>query len=70
MWGKREKPSIDTRGGPALAPVGENAHPDPHAQAVCCGVAMEPRLARARDRLGQLVFVAVWRCTRCGRTVA
>jgi rubrerythrin len=28
---------------------------------------MEPRLAQARDRYGQTMFVAVWRCPQCGR---
>jgi hypothetical protein len=34
---------------------------------VCCGEPMEPRLARARHRLGQTLFVAVWQCRICGR---
>jgi len=33
----------------------------------CCGKLMEPRLARAHDRLGQTLFVAVWQCPVCGR---
>jgi hypothetical protein len=41
------------------------AQPDP-AGAVRCGEPMEPRLVRARDRFGQLVFATVWRCEKCG----
>jgi hypothetical protein len=37
------------------------------APPVCCAQPMEPRLARAHDRLGQTVFVAVWQCLVCGR---
>ena len=33
----------------------------------CCGHPMEPRLARAHDRLGQTLFVTVWQCPVCGR---
>ncbi len=35
----------------------------------CCGQAMEPRLTRMRDREGEVSFVAVWRCPRCGRVL-
>jgi len=34
---------------------------------VCCGQAMEPRLARARDRMGQIVYMTVWHCSCCSR---
>ena len=33
----------------------------------CCGVAMEPELAQARDREGRMLFVAIWCCSRCQR---
>jgi hypothetical protein len=36
---------------------------------VCCGRPMESRLARAHDRLGQTLFVAVWHCSVCERVV-
>jgi hypothetical protein len=36
----------------------------------CCGKPLEPRLARMRDRRGEMIFVAVWCCRRCGRVVA
>jgi len=40
---------------------------DPEPNPTCCGQPMEPRLARMRDREGQVSFVAVWRCLECGR---
>lgn len=36
---------------------------------ICCGKPMEDRLAQARDRLGQLLFVAIWRCPTCKRVI-
>ncbi len=35
----------------------------------CCGKPMERRFARAHDRLGQTLFVAVWHCPICERVV-
>jgi len=40
---------------------------DPRAIRVCCGRAIEPRLAEIRDHSGPTVFVSVWRCPYCGR---
>ena len=40
----------------------------PAGAASCCGAPMEQRLARARDRYGQVLFVTVRHCLRCGRT--
>ena len=34
---------------------------------VCCGRAIEPRLAQARDSSGSRLFVTVWHCPQCGR---
>ena len=42
---------------------------DPNAPAICCGKPMESRLARAHDRSGQTLFVAVWHCPVCERVV-
>ncbi len=39
----------------------------PGEDPICCGRPMESCLARAHDRLGHTVFVAVWQCPRCGR---
>jgi hypothetical protein len=40
---------------------------DPNVPMTCCGRPMESRLAHARDRSGQTLFVAVWRCPVCER---
>jgi hypothetical protein len=45
----------------------EAAQPVAVEAMTCCAGPMDQRLARARDRLGQLVFVGVWRCARCAR---
>jgi hypothetical protein len=42
---------------------------EPVAPTTCCGRLMETRLARAHDRFGQTLFVAVWHCPVCGRAV-
>ena len=67
MWGSRQNVSATLQGGPRQAPAGGKVHPDPHGDMVCCGRPMEARLAHARDRFGQTMFVAVWRCLTCGR---
>jgi hypothetical protein len=67
MWGKPQKASRNSPREPALVSVADKAHPEPQTQLLCCGQPMEPRLAQARDRSGQTMFVAVWRCPRCGR---
>jgi hypothetical protein len=41
----------------------------PGEDPVCCGRPMESRLARAHDRSGQTLFVAVWQCPACGRVI-
>ncbi len=38
-------------------------------ESLCCGRRMEHRLAQARDREGQVVFVSVCVCPRCRRLV-
>lgn len=38
----------------------------PGSPPICCGKPMEPRLARARDRSGEMLFVAVQQCSVCG----
>jgi len=67
MWGRSGKLEPVVQGEPVKAPTGQSAHPNPSGALVCCGQPMEPRLAQARDRYGQTMFVAVWRCPRCGR---
>jgi serine/threonine protein kinase len=43
--------------------VRTTVHPNSDGPPACCGKPMTPRLSQARDRLGQIVFVAVWRCS-------
>jgi hypothetical protein len=43
---------------------------DGSEQNICCGQPLELRLARIRDRQGDMIFVAVCRCPRCGRVIA
>ena len=43
-------------------------YPDSNGKVVCCGKPMVPQFRHARDRDGQMLFVAVWRCSECGRT--
>ncbi len=45
------------------------ARSDPDSPQTCCGAPMMSRFAHAHDRLGQTVFVAVWHCPVCNRTV-
>lgn len=40
-------------------------HPEPSP--TCCGRAMAPRLAQARDGMEPSFFITVWRCAVCGR---
>jgi hypothetical protein len=68
MWWSRNKRipgshAAEARADLALRPLGTASGDNP----VCCGRRMQPRLCRAYDRLGHLVFVAVWECSRCGR---
>ena len=68
MWGRQQNVSATLQGGLRQAPAGDKAHPDAAEALHCCGKPMEPRLARAHDRFGQTIFVAVWRCATCGRS--
>lgn len=67
MWERLQLPPDSPR-TPIEAPAQLLA--EPAGNRICCGEPMEPRLVQARDRDGQTTFVAVWRCSRCGRTVA
>jgi hypothetical protein len=48
----------------------ENISLDPRAIRVCCGQAIEPRLAEIRDHSGATLFVSVWRCPYCDRATS
>jgi len=55
-----------------VAPVETAFNPfgarDPEPAPVCCDSAMEPRMAKARNKSGQSLFVTVWCCLQCGKT--
>ncbi len=78
-WGRHDKDEVIVREEamerPALVQSQPAFNPFPtreqeqEASPRCCGQAMEPRLARMRDRDGEISFVAVWRCPRCGRVL-
>jgi hypothetical protein len=53
--------------GPPDAALNPFGPMDPEPAITCCGKAMEPRMAKARDKSGETSFVTVWSCLRCGR---
>jgi len=63
MW-KVSKVESDGSGQEISRPVAWRERDTPP---VCCEKPMEPRLARAHDRLGGTLFVAVWQCPACRR---
>ncbi len=67
MWSifKKSFDATVLRASPCPSAAAETV---PGGATVCCGKPMVERLMRARDRLGQLVFVAGWCCPKCGRT--
>lgn len=67
MWSRTQSVSAGEQGGPG--PIGPMAHPARGETPACCGVPMKPELAQARDREGRQLYVTVWRCPRCARTV-
>jgi hypothetical protein len=71
MWGKSDKLPGSVASGPGAIRVPALARlAAPGENPVCCGRPMDSRLARAHDRLGRALFVAVWQCTACGRVVS
>jgi hypothetical protein len=67
MWGIKLKPTETGQGGTTPIPSAPAIHPDPNGSVVCCGKPMASQFRHARDRDGQMMFVAVWRCSDCGR---
>jgi hypothetical protein len=67
MWAKATNSSEVDASGAAKVISRPAARRDRDTPPVCCGKPMEPRLARAHDRLGQTLFVAVRQCPACGR---
>jgi hypothetical protein len=68
MWDRIKKAVTARQPLPDLARTQVAGQSAPSETTICCGEPMGQRLGRARDRLGQLVFVAVWHCPKCGRT--
>ena len=67
MWGAKAKltRTCEKVTEPTLpASAGEA---EPKGSTACCEKPMNPRFGQARDRQGQVVFVAIWRCATCGR---
>jgi hypothetical protein len=69
-WLGNEKKVVAQQGGLDRNRAPQVAQPAPGNAMLCCDEAMKPRLVHARDRQGQTVFVAVWHCPRCGRTLS
>lgn len=68
MWNLFKKAATARQAGGDSGRLREAAQPAAAGVTVCCGEAMEQRLARARDRYGQVLSVSVWHCPKCGRT--
>ena len=67
MW-RTSLSSKTAQGGPK--PEAVRLGPRPTGQApVCCGQAMQPRLAQAHDHSGNSLFVVLWRCPQCGKSL-
>jgi hypothetical protein len=67
MWGTKLKPTETGQGGTKPILSAAAIHPDPEGSMACCGKPMTPQFRHARDGDGQMMFVAVWRCSDCGR---
>jgi hypothetical protein len=67
MWGTKQKPTETGQGGAKPILPATPIPPDSDKSLACCGKPMAPQFRHARDRDGQMLFVAVWRCSGCGR---
>jgi hypothetical protein len=67
MWGIKRKPIETGRGGTKPILSAPKIHPNLDGSLTCCGKPMKPQFRHVRDRDGQMMFVAVWRCSGCGR---
>jgi hypothetical protein len=67
MWGTKQKliGTCEKVTEPTLPPSAGEA--EPKGNTTCCGNPMTPRSGQGRDRLGQVVFVATYCCSACGR---
>ena len=67
MW--RSNPTVNAV---QSRPRPEPARPGPRPAGEapnCCGQPMQPQLAHARDGYGHSLFVTLWRCSQCGKSV-
>jgi hypothetical protein len=69
MWGTKLKPTETGQGRTTPILPASQIHPDSDASVECCGKPMLPQFRHARDNDGQMLFVAVWRCSDCGRII-
>ncbi len=67
MWGTKPKSTETGQGGTTPILSAPEIHPDSDGSVTCCGKPMASQFRQARDRDGQMMFVAVWRCSCCGR---
>ena len=62
MWGTKSRLVQTSLSEPRTIPSAPALHWDSSVSAVCCGKPRTPQIRQARDRSGQILFVAVWRC--------
>jgi hypothetical protein len=67
MWGEKPKPTEAGQAGTKPILPAQATHPDSEGSGVCCGKPMAPQFRHARDHDGRIMFVALWRCSSCGR---
>jgi hypothetical protein len=68
MWRTKRAAAQNPGGGPQPG-VLRRAHLALGQIPTCCDQPMQPRLAEAHDRIGHSLFVTLWRCAECGRSV-
>ena len=56
-----------SRGAPVEAVFNPFGARDPEPAPVCCDSPTEPQMVKARDESGEISFVTVWCCRRCGK---
>jgi hypothetical protein len=66
-WGTKLKPTETGQGGTKPILPATAIRPGSDRSLASCGKPMVPQLRHARDPDGQMMFVAVWRCSGCGR---
>ena len=67
MWGTKAKLTGTCERVTEVTLAASAGEAEPEGSTTCCGKPMTPRFGQVRDRQGQVVFVATWRCSTCGR---